>query len=300
MADGAAFLEALGRVAKLYAPAAQRVHAEHRDVCSWLLGPLERWTLAAYGAEAFDRAARGYAEYCLHVSKSQKRYETEGRYASQDVGGVFDDVYDNAEYMTGYMWAAILVYAFWPSMIPHIALYRDAFLAELPEKCEMLELACGHGVMGLLASEYRLGLRTTGFDISPTAIDIASHLASASGLADRATFSVRDVLDPAAQGEPHRYQGVLAAMVAEHLMEPRKLFASVAHHLAEDGLAFVGNAIESAQSDHVYEFHQESEAVLMAEEVGLRVVRLISDRGQPIRGGRFVPRAQAMILEHRR
>jgi len=37
----------------------------------------------------------------------------------------------------------------------------------------------------------------------------------------------------------------------------------------------------------------------MAEEVGLRVTRLICDAGVPAPGGRFLPRALGMVL-HRR
>ncbi len=37
----------------------------------------------------------------------------------------------------------------------------------------------------------------------------------------------------------------------------------------------------------------------MAEAVGLRVVKLVSDAGSPAPGGRFLPRALAMILRKR-
>jgi len=39
--------------------------------------------------------------------------------------------------------------------------------------------------------------------------------------------------------------------------------------------------------------------VKMAEEVGLRVVRLVSDAGNPVPGGRFLPRALGMVLRRR-
>ena len=61
-----------------------------------------------------------------------------------------------------YMWAAILIYPFWPSMINHIALYRDDFVKALPTKAKVLELASGHGVMGLLAAETRSDIQVTG------------------------------------------------------------------------------------------------------------------------------------------
>ena len=76
-------------------------------------------------------------------------------------------------------------------------------------------------------------------------------------------------------------------MLAEHLEDPRPLFQVIAHHLADDGLVFFSTALESAQRDHTFEFHHESEPVKMAEEVGLRVVRLVSDAGNPVPGAVF-------------
>ena len=88
-------------------------------------------------------------------------------------------------------------------------------------------------------------------------------------------------------------------MLAEHLEDPRPLFTTLAHHLADDGLVFFSTALESAQRDHTFEFHRESEPVKMAEEVGLRVTRLICDAGVPAPGGRFTPRALGMVLRWR-
>jgi hypothetical protein len=120
-----------------------------------------------------------------------------------------------------------------------------------------------------------------------------------SGHDKRVTFEVKDVLDLTLAGKPQTYKGIIAAMLAEHLEDPRPLFKVLAHHLAPDGLAFFSTALESAQRDHTYEFHHESEPLKMAEEVGLRVTHLVSDAGNPVPGGRFLPRALGMILRRR-
>jgi hypothetical protein len=83
------------------------------------------------------------------------------------------------------------------------------------------------------------------------------------------------------------------------LQDPRPLFEVIAHHLADDGLVFFSTALESAQRDHTFEFHNESEPLKMAEEVGLRVTRLVCDAGAPLPGGRFLPRALGMVLRRR-
>jgi len=283
----------------MLAPAARATYLANEPLCSWLLDPLARWADAAYGDRAFDDAAKGYARYCMGVWKSQQAYEKEGRYTPETLPELISEVYEDEGYMVPYMWAAILIYPFWPSMVSHIALYRDEFLAAVPKNGNVLEVASGHGVMGLLAAEARPDIRLKGFDISPPAVAVSERLLAVSGHRERVNFAVKDVLNLETSGEPGTYQGIIAAMLAEHLQDPRPLFAVLAHHLSSDGVAFFSTALESAQRDHTYEFHRESEPIKMAEEVGLRVTRLVCDAGTPIPGGRFLPRALGMILRKR-
>jgi len=184
-------------------------------------------------------------------------------------------------------------------MVDHIALYRDDFLKALPPGAKLLELASGHGVMGLLAAETRPDIHVNGFDISPPAVAVANRLLAVSGHGRQVSFEVKDALKLNLTDQGGTYQGIIAAMLAEHLEDPRPLFTVLAHHLAKDGLIFFSTALESAQRDHTFEFHHESEPVKMAEEVGLRVTRLICDAGTPAPGGRFLPRALGMVLRRR-
>lgn len=299
MIDGTAFITSLEKKARIMAPSVKKCVEANSSLCHWLLDPLARWTMAAYGEQAFDEAAVGYAKYCMSVSQLQKDYERLGYYPRPEkLPEIVSGVYENEGYMVPYMWAAILIYPFWPSMVKHIGFYRSDFLDCLPEDARVLELASGHGVMGLLAAEHRPHISVDGVDISPSAVAIAQKLTRVSGHAPRMNFSVKDALDLETAGPQGTYQGVIAAMLAEHLEEPRRLFATIAHHLAPDGITFFSTALESAQRDHIYEFNRESEPVLMAEEAGLRVSRLICD-GSKQNPGTFRPRALAMILKHR-
>ncbi|MGD1108504.1 MAG: class I SAM-dependent methyltransferase [Terracidiphilus sp.] len=299
MRDGEAFLQGLDLKARTFSAAARATVKANDDLCSWLLDPLARWAQAAYGEQAFADAAKGYAQYCMGVWKSQQLYEKNGRYTPEPMPELVSEVYEHEGYMVPYMWAAILIYPFWPSMINHIALYRDDFLKALPLNAKLLELASGHGVMGLLAAETRSDIQVTGFDISPPAVAVSNRLRGVSGLQDRVTFEVKNALKLNLGETRGAYQGIIAAMLAEHLEDPRPLFEVIAHHLADDGLVFFSTALESAQRDHTFEFHRESEPLKMAEEVGLRVTKLVCDAGSPVPGGRFLPRALGMILRKR-
>jgi 2-polyprenyl-3-methyl-5-hydroxy-6-metoxy-1,4-benzoquinol methylase len=296
MKQAEAFLEALDRKAKMFAPAARANFEANKEICSWLLNPLARWAEAAYGEQVFDDAARGYAKYCLGVIQAQKIYERVGHYSPEAMPEIMTEVYEDEGYMVPYMWAAILIYPFWPSMVSHIALFRDNFLRRLAPNASVLELASGHGVLGLLAAEERPDITVEGVDISPPAIAVANRLLGVSGHADRVRFVVRDALQIGDGTQKEEYGGIISAMLAEHLPEPVPLFSAMSKSTSKSGMVFFSTAIESAQRDHVFEFHQESEPLQMAEAAGFRVTHLISDAGPVSPGAKFLPRATAMIL----
>ncbi|MFZ0505412.1 MAG: class I SAM-dependent methyltransferase [Chthoniobacterales bacterium] len=294
-----AFLEAMDKKAKVLARGARATYEANTDLCSWLLDPLARWAEAAYGEKVFEEAARGYASYCMGVAQAQRIYESAGRYTPEAMPEIMSGVYEDEGYMVPYMWAAILIYAFWPSMVNHLALFRNNFLRRLPTGARVLELACGHGVLSLLAAEERPDIQVEGVDISPPAIAVAERLLQVSGHSASVKFATRDALQTNGSAGNEKYQGIISAMLAEHLPEPEPLFGAMGRMVSQDGLVYFSTAIESAQRDHVYEYNQESQPLQMAETAGLRVSYLVSDAGLPSAGGRFLPRATAMILQRR-
>ena len=224
MTDAKAFLRGMDSKAKTFAPAARATFEANGELGSWLLDPLARWAEAAYGDRAFEDAAKGYAKYCMGVWKSQQLYEKTGRYTPETMPEIVSEVYEDEGYMVPYMWAAILIYPFWPSMISHISMYRDDFVKALPPSAKLLELASGHGVMGLLAAETRSDIQVEGSDISPPAVAVANRLLGVSGLGKRVNFEVKNALKLDLAESGGTYQGIIAAMLAEHLEDPRPLF----------------------------------------------------------------------------
>ena len=293
------FLEAMDRKAKMFARSARATFNANRELCAWLMNPLARWAEAAYGSSVFDAAARGYAEYCIGVAKAQKIYESAGKYTPESMPEIISGVYEDEGYMVPYMWAAILIYPFWPSMISHIAMFRDEFVRRLPPNATVRELAAGHGVLSLLAAEERPDLLIEGTDISPPAVAVANRLLAVSGHAGRVRFAVKDALNSDGGSGDAKCHGIISAMLAEHLSDPKPLFKTISHQVLPDGLVFFSTALESPQRDHVFEYNEESQPLQMAERAGLRVSRLASDASATPPGFRFKPRATAMILRSR-
>lgn len=299
MEQGQLFLEAMDRKARMFARHARATVEANRDVCLWLLNPLARWAEAAYGSDVFDVAAHGYAEYCVGVAKAKGIYERAGKYTPESMPEIVSGVYEDASYMVPYMWAAILIYPFWPSVVSHIAMFRDDFVRRLPKNATVTELAAGHGVLSLLAAEERPDIQVESSDISPPAVAVANRLLAASGHAGRVRFSVQDALNGSGPNGAIKFQGVISAMLAEHLSDPKPLFKTISHQIAPDGMVYFSTALESPQRDHVFEYNQESEPLQMAETAGLRVSRLVSDAAAVPPGSRFLPRSTAMILRSR-
>jgi 2-polyprenyl-3-methyl-5-hydroxy-6-metoxy-1,4-benzoquinol methylase len=293
------FLEALDRKAKIFARHARATFEANRELCSWLLNPLARWAEAAYGSSVFDVAAHGYAEYCVGVAKAKVIYERAGKYTPESMPEIVSRVYEDEGYMVPYMWAAILIYPFWPSMTGHIEMFRDDFVRRLPRNATVMELAAGHGVLSLLAAEERPDLLIEGTDISPPAVAVANRLLAVSRHSGRVRFTVKDALNGDGQGSDGKSQGLISGMLAEHLSDPKPLFKAMAQRIAVDGLVFFSTALESPQRDHVFEYNQESQPLQMAENAGLRVSRLVSDAAAVPPGSRFLPRSTAMILRSR-
>jgi 2-polyprenyl-3-methyl-5-hydroxy-6-metoxy-1,4-benzoquinol methylase len=299
MEQGERFLEALDRKGRIFARSARATVEANRDLCMWLLNPLARWAEAAYGSDVFEVAAHGYAEYCVGVAKAKRVYERAGRYTPESMPQILSGVYEHEGYMVPYMWAAILIYPFWPSMTGHIAMFRDDFVRRLPPNASVFELAAGHGVLSLLAAEERPDIQIEGSDISPPAVAVANRLLAVSGHSGRVRFTVNDALNGQDSSGNGRCQGLISAMLAEHLSDPKPLFNAISHRIAADGIVFFSTALESPQRDHVFEYNRESQPLQMAENAGLRVSRLVSDAGLMSPGARFLPRSTAMILKSR-
>ena len=134
--------------------------------------------------------------------------------------------------------------------------------------------------------------------MSASAIDIAVRLREASGLGDRVSFAVQDAtkLDP--NSAEDSYDGIIIAMLVEHVLDPKPLVAAVKRNLAPQGIVFFSTAIESPQRDHVYEFHWESEVIRLAEENGLRARAMVSNGSRSQPEATFRPPRSRPFSEH--
>jgi SAM-dependent methyltransferase len=257
------------------------------------------WATRVLGERAIARTVDAFVEFSMDVNMAQGRYEASGSYEHKSYRECYDAVYADKAAMDDYLWGVYLTNFLWVHHLEISAFFETRFVAKLPERAALIELAPGHGGWGLVAMHRRPDARLDGFDISPSSIEIARSLAAAAGLADRAHYELRDALDltthPAGAAD-----ACICNFLVEHLEEPDRLFEVIEHVLAPGGRAFLSGALTAAQVDHIYEFRRESELVLLAERHGMRVLETLSVNPQrTLPRARFLPRSMSLIVQKR-
>lgn len=257
------------------------------------------WAMRALGDRAIARTVDAFALFSSDVNMAQGRYEASGSYEHKSYRGCYEAVYADKATMDDYLWGVYLTNFMWVHHLDISAFFETRFVAKLPARAALIELAPGHGGWGLVAMHRRPDARLDGFDISPSSIEISRALAAAAGLADRARYELRDALDltshPAGVAD-----ACICNFLVEHLEDPDRLFQVIEHVLAPGGKAFVSGALTAAQVDHIYEFRRESELVLLAERHGMRVLETLSVQPQrTLPRAQFLPRSMSLIVQKR-
>ena len=262
------------------------------------LETLLRWAVAAYGEDVLDEAADGFVDLSTDINLRQARYEREGRYRNQTFKEVYEAHYTNDATMRSYLWGSYLSNVLWAHHVDLTCFYMDRFVKRIPATSRIVEVAPGHGTWGLLALNALPEATLEGYDISPEAIVMAKALSEKGCMTgSRAHFHERDAL--ALSVLPHASaDAFICNMLVEHLEQPQVVFDVAANVLVPSGKGYISGALTAAQVDHIFEFRNESELVLMAEKAGLRVLEARSNApARTLKNAKFTPRSMALIVQ---
>lgn len=257
------------------------------------------WAQRVLGDRAIPRTVDAFIRFSFEVNLAQARYEADGRYENKSYDKCYESVYNEKDTMDDYLWGVFLTNFMWAHHMDISMFYEDRFVARLPERSHIVEIAPGHGGWGLMALHALPHATLEAYDISPSSVQIASSLAEASGQGARARYTLKNALDLDAL-EPASADAVVCNFLIEHLEAPQKL-VEIIHHLLKPGArAFLSGALTAAQVDHIFEFRHESELVHMAEKSGLRALETLSvGPRRTLPRARFLPRSMALILQKR-
>ncbi len=258
------------------------------------------WLIKARGEGGIEAAVDAFAQFSTDVNLAQARYERDGAYANKSFEEVYNDHYADSETMDGYLWGIYLTNFLWAHHFQIMTFFQDRFMTRLQDSAHIVEVAPGHGGWGVWALAHMQGATLEGYDISPQSIKIATGVAEAANVADRAKYVEKNALD-LDELEAESADGCICSFLVEHLEDPQHLYKVLAHLLKPGGYAFITGALTAAQVDHIYEYKYESELVGMCENAGLRVLETLS--ANPLRTlpkARFLPRSMALLVQKRR
>ena len=252
------------------------------------------WTVKAYGSEALVKIVDGYASFTVEVNLSQQAYERRGSYEFSSFAQADACTYQQAEYMRDYYWGVFAILFCWSHYVELMGFFLNSFVRRLGPG-RLIEIAPGHGAWGLLAVASNAGLTLDGWDISPTSLEMAPRMAAGAGLSERTSYRLGDATK-LSHGEA-QYDYAICSFMLEHLEDPGGFLVDLAPALKTGALAYVSLALTASQTDHIYEFKRESEAILLAEAAGFQLLETrVARPARLMPGAKRVPRVQAMLL----
>lgn len=252
------------------------------------------WLVQAHGEAVLARLASGYALFTLEVNRAQLAYEKRGCYEFSTFAEADARTYQKSAYMRDYYGGVFAILFCWSHYVELMEFFLTRFVDRLSSG-KLVEIAPGHGAWGILAITNRDGLTLDGWDISPTSLELAPQMAAGAGVGDRCTYHLGDATK--IEHTEGLYDAAVCSFMLEHLEKPGEFLANFAPSLRPGALAFVTIALTAAQTDHIYEFKNESEGILLAEAAGFELLECrVARPKRLLPGARFVPRVQAMIL----
>lgn len=257
------------------------------------------WLAKVRGEAGIAQSVATFARFSTDLNLAQARYERSGTYEATSFDAVYQSHYSQDDSMDEYLWGLYLANFLWRHHFDVCLFFQDRFLKRLAKDSQFVEFAPGHGGWAAWALKELPQATLRGFDISPQSIKVANAVCLAAEVSDRALFEERDALK-VQQDTYQSADAVLSLCLAEHLTDPRQLFAAIGETLRPKGLAFITVALTAAQVDHVYEFRKESEVVTMCEDNGMRVLEMLSSGPQrTLPKAKYLPRTVAVVAQKR-
>jgi len=231
--------------------------------------------LALY-SDFFEKQKIGVEELggaYLHIVDEMVRARLEfvrlGKYPSDALEKVFDQVYGDRDYMTQYMLGLALSQFLWEHHHKVYSFFIHS-LSEHKHAKKILEVGPGHGLfMARLLGAVSHPKKVDVIDISETSLDITrSLLDSVSPFSNKINY----ILGDAGSGVLDRdYDFIIMGEVLEHVEDPFTLLLNINRVLADNGTFFVSTCSNCPAVDHIYYFKDVEEIRHLIHEAGFVV-----------------------------
>lgn len=176
-------------------------------------------------------------------------------YGHDDFETIRGNIYDNEKTMLEtYMPGLLISYAYTTILYEKNHLFINEFLPRLRNNDRGIEIGFGEGFYLWEALKNFPEITISGFDISPYALQFASHLLDVAGISQhRYCLQVGNILEGIQQNTETVDFAILAEVI-EHIPEPQIGIHEIVRTLKRTGILYLTTVINSNHMDHMSNF----------------------------------------------
>jgi ubiquinone/menaquinone biosynthesis C-methylase UbiE len=217
--------------------------------------------------------AEALIEYTIINLREQVRFLQTKEYAYSDFETARREVYDNPDVMDRfYLDGLMLSHAFWPIHFDIHRMFRDEFVARVPDGRLGVEFGFGHGLYLHDVLQARPATTARGYDISEYSQRYAAKLLRHGGIAaDRFQLGFADVREPL-PAEPGEFRWAIFAEIIEHIPDPLTSLRHLRRCMAPGAPVFITTVLNNNAIDHLYLFTHIDQVRAMLQEAGFTIL----------------------------
>ncbi len=221
----------------------------------------------------WEQAIIGYGEFAIDSMRSQKYFESNGRYRWSTLDEIDNRYYRNEDHMMRrYLPGIYLSHYLWPHHYRLLRFFHDEVITRIePAPAVFYDVGLGSGIYSRETMRAFPEARGIGFDISKHSIEFTRRVLQAYGVDNRYEFVKGNIFEtkiPVGTGD-----FVVSQEVLEHVEDP-KTFCEILYKLTKpDGHAYITAAVNAGLSDHIYLFRSPEEVQNLLEKCGWTILQ---------------------------
>jgi 2-polyprenyl-3-methyl-5-hydroxy-6-metoxy-1,4-benzoquinol methylase len=220
-----------------------------------------------------EKLSNDYRFMCEEIVLPEELFfRRNGKYRLSRFEDANAECYANAPLMERYMNGLLLSDVLWSNHAHAFANFVTNYLPRLPAATNHLEIGPGHGLFLYFAAQAQNVASVTGWDVSPTSIELTGHALAKLGARLKPSLVLRDLFDQSAAEPTEPIGSVAMSEILEHLEDPVGALRSAAAVLNPGGLIFVNVPANSPAPDHIFLFESVEHAAQIVKEAGLEVL----------------------------
>ncbi len=194
-------------------------------------------------------------------------------YGHADFDEIRNEIYDNKNTMLEtYMPGLLISYAYTTILYEKNHLFISEFLPRLKDDMQGVEVGFGEGFYLWEVLRKNTKVKMAGFDISPYAIEFASHMLEMAGIPSESyKLQYGNVFEGIQQPDKSADFAILAEVI-EHIPNPQSGIKELARVLKKGGLLYLTTVINSNHMDHISNFESPAVVEEMLRQEHMKII----------------------------